>query len=143
MEARTGDRLVILSRRIHEPVRDGVIVEVRGGDGQPPYVVRWSDTNHETLIYPGADAIVEPARTTPPDIDALGRAALDADGEPTVTRDEAVALLRHHIDLETMRTTDHDDELWKLWEDEASRAQDSDHNADVLDRVLARLRVGE
>jgi hypothetical protein len=24
-----------------------------------PYVVRWSDTGHEALVYPGADAFVE------------------------------------------------------------------------------------
>ncbi len=36
------------------------IIEVRGPDGTPPYVVRFSD-GHESLVYPGPDAIVEPA----------------------------------------------------------------------------------
>jgi hypothetical protein len=61
---RRGDRLVILSRQINKPVREGEILEVRGPSGGPPYRVRWSDTGHETLLYPGTDAQVEPAVTT-------------------------------------------------------------------------------
>ena len=33
--------------------------EVRHADGTPPYVVRWSDTGYEALVYPGADAFVQ------------------------------------------------------------------------------------
>ena len=39
--------------------RDGEILEVRGQDGGPPFVVRWSDNGHEGMIYPGADAVVQ------------------------------------------------------------------------------------
>ena len=39
--------------------------------------------------------------------------------------------------------TDDDREIWILWQDEAGKAEIEAHNADVLDRVLARLRVGE
>ena len=38
--------------------RHGEIVEVRGADGAPPYLVRWSD-GHEALFFPGPDAIIE------------------------------------------------------------------------------------
>jgi hypothetical protein len=38
----------------------GVIVEVRGANGAPPYLVRHED-GHETLVYPGPDAVVERA----------------------------------------------------------------------------------
>ena len=38
----------------------GQIVEVRGPDGQPPYLVRHPD-GHESLVFPGPDAVVEPA----------------------------------------------------------------------------------
>lgn len=34
------------------------IIEVRGPDGTPPYVVRHAD-GHEGLIYPGPDCVVE------------------------------------------------------------------------------------
>ena len=57
LQATAGDRLVV--RSLRGPVRDAEILEVRHPDGTPPYVVRWSDTGHEALVYPGADAFVQ------------------------------------------------------------------------------------
>jgi hypothetical protein len=57
--AAPGDRLVVRSVHVDGPVRDGEILEVRHDDGSPPYVVRWSDTGHEALVFPGPDAFVE------------------------------------------------------------------------------------
>jgi len=37
----------------------GVIEEVHGEHGDPPYVVRWEDGGSATVIFPGADARVE------------------------------------------------------------------------------------
>jgi hypothetical protein len=37
------------------------IVEVRGADGGPPYLVRYED-GHEAVVFPGPDAVVEPAK---------------------------------------------------------------------------------
>ena len=31
---------------------------VHGPDGAPPYVVRWSDTGHEALFFPGPDSVI-------------------------------------------------------------------------------------
>ena len=59
MFARSGDRLVVRSLHVGGPVRDGEILEVRHDDGSPPYLVRWSDTGHEALVFPGPDAFVE------------------------------------------------------------------------------------
>lgn len=59
MQASIGDRIVIRGHRIGEPVRDCEVLEVRGADGAPPYVVRWGDDGHETLFFPGPDADVE------------------------------------------------------------------------------------
>ncbi|QNN51875.1 DUF1918 domain-containing protein [Nocardioides mesophilus] len=59
MKAAPGDRLVIHSLHVDGPVRDGEILEVRGADGAPPYLVRWSDTGHEGLVFPGPDATVQ------------------------------------------------------------------------------------
>ncbi|ACY99068.1 Domain of unknown function DUF1918 [Thermomonospora curvata DSM 43183] len=58
MRAAAGDRLVIVRSGLHEPVRDGEIIEVIGPDGTPPYLVRWADTGRTSLIYPGPDARV-------------------------------------------------------------------------------------
>ena len=57
MQATVGDRLVVESNKVGSPRREGEIIEVKGPDGAPPYVVRWSD-GHEGLSYPGADAHV-------------------------------------------------------------------------------------
>ena len=59
MFAAPGDRLVVRSQHVDGPVRDGEILEVRHDDGSPPYVVRWSDTGHEALVFPGPDAFVD------------------------------------------------------------------------------------
>lgn len=59
MRASTGDRIIIRGHRVGEPDRDCQVLEVRGADGGPPYVVRWGDSGHETLFFPGADAAVQ------------------------------------------------------------------------------------
>lgn len=59
MKATKGDRLVIHGHHVGEPDRDAEVVEVRGDDGGPPYIVRWSDTGHETLLFPGPDASID------------------------------------------------------------------------------------
>lgn len=56
MKAMVGDRIVVQSRHLEEPQRDGEIVEVRGPDGAPPYMVRWSEDGHTALLFPGPDA---------------------------------------------------------------------------------------
>jgi len=59
MHAQVGDNLIAESNKVGAAPRQGEILEVRGQDGGPPYVVRWSD-GHEGLVYPGADAHVVP-----------------------------------------------------------------------------------
>lgn len=56
MRAEVGDRIVIPAHLTDDPARDGEIMEVHGPDGQPPFLVRWSDNGHESLIFPGPDA---------------------------------------------------------------------------------------
>ncbi len=58
MKATVGDHLLIKATHIDEAQRDGEIIEVRGRDGDPPYLVRWSD-GHEGLVFPGPDAQVK------------------------------------------------------------------------------------
>jgi hypothetical protein len=59
--ASVGDRLVVHGLHVDDPERDGEILEVRGENGAPPYVVRWSDTGHEAFVFPGPDATVHHA----------------------------------------------------------------------------------
>ncbi|GAA4288269.1 DUF1918 domain-containing protein [Georgenia daeguensis] len=59
MRARRGDHIVLAGEQVGHPVRDGEIIEVRGANGAPPYVVRWSD-GHEATFFPGPGAVVQP-----------------------------------------------------------------------------------
>jgi len=59
--ARPGDRLVIRGHHAGEHERDAEILAARGADGAPPFLVRWSDTGAEALLYPGSDAYVDHA----------------------------------------------------------------------------------
>ncbi|HCB06712.1 MAG TPA: DUF1918 domain-containing protein [Nocardioides sp.] len=63
MFASVGDRIVIRSMHLGGPVRDGEVIGVEHEDGRPPYRVRWSDTGHESLFFPGPDASID--RTGP------------------------------------------------------------------------------
>ena len=58
MKASQGDHIVLAAEHVGEPTRDGRIVEVRGEDGAPPYVVEWSD-GRTGLIFPGPGAVLE------------------------------------------------------------------------------------
>jgi Domain of unknown function (DUF1918) len=57
MHAQVGDRLMIHGRKVGERDRGGTVLEVRGGDGNPPYLVRFDD-GHEGLVYPGPDCVL-------------------------------------------------------------------------------------
>lgn len=58
MHATAGDRIVVRSTHVGEPDRDGEVLEVRGAGGTPPFLVRWSDTGHEGLYFPGSDTVI-------------------------------------------------------------------------------------
>lgn len=63
MHAKAGDRLIIKSHRVGEGDRHAEILKVRGKGGEPPYEVRWETDGHETVVYPGSDAMVEHRRS--------------------------------------------------------------------------------
>ncbi|MEV0402656.1 DUF1918 domain-containing protein [Actinoallomurus sp. NPDC050550] len=58
MRAVAGDALVVKSRHVGDEVRKGVIIEVHGKNGAPPYLVRWKD-GHESIFFPSGDTLVE------------------------------------------------------------------------------------
>jgi hypothetical protein len=58
MRAEVGDRLHVHGRTVGLPDKVGEIVEVRGSEGGPPYLVRFDD-GHESLVFPGPDATVD------------------------------------------------------------------------------------
>lgn len=62
MRAEVGDRLHVHGRTVGITDRVGEIVEVRGSEGGPPYLVRFDD-GHESLVFPGPDATVDEPST--------------------------------------------------------------------------------
>lgn len=58
MQAAVGERLVIHAKVVGHSDRRGEVLEVRGADGGPPYMVRFDD-GHEALLFPGADCELE------------------------------------------------------------------------------------
>lgn len=64
MKASVGDQIDVRGRHVGEGSRQGEIIDVRGSDGEPPYLVRWSD-GHEGLFFPGSDAAVRHVGTAP------------------------------------------------------------------------------
>jgi hypothetical protein len=58
MRAHVGDRLHVHGRNVGSPDDTSEIIEVRGDDGAPPYLVRHAD-GREGLVFPGPDATVE------------------------------------------------------------------------------------
>lgn len=50
---------MVRGHRLGEPNRAAEILESRGTDGGPPYLVRWDADGHESLFFPGSDAYIE------------------------------------------------------------------------------------
>ncbi|WP_037570937.1 DUF1918 domain-containing protein [Phaeacidiphilus oryzae] len=61
MQATVGDKVHFKSRAVGIAERVAEIVEVHGRHGGPPYLVRFED-GHQTLVFPGADCVVESCR---------------------------------------------------------------------------------
>jgi hypothetical protein len=62
MKAMVGDRLVIDGTNLGDRRRVGIVTGVAHPDGSPPYVVRWLEDDHESVVFPGPTAHVESRR---------------------------------------------------------------------------------
>ena len=65
MRAHRGERIVIRGHHGGEPDRDCEVLEARGINDGPPFMVRWGDSGHESLFFPGTDASVQAYETAP------------------------------------------------------------------------------
>lgn len=65
--ARAGDTIVIRGHEVGSKERKAIIAEVRGEDGEPPYIVHWLDDPHEephdVFFFPGTDSDIIPRDT--------------------------------------------------------------------------------
>jgi Domain of unknown function (DUF1918) len=59
MKALVGDRLVINGTNLGDRRRVGIVIGVAHPDGSPPYVVRWLEDDHESVVFPGPTAHLE------------------------------------------------------------------------------------
>jgi hypothetical protein len=57
MKACVGDMIEVRGRHIDDLPRRGEVLEVRGADGGPPYVMQWDDNPHVCIFFPASDAI--------------------------------------------------------------------------------------
>ena len=58
MRATPGDRIILAGEQVDMPTRAGEVLEARGTDGGPPYVVRWED-GHTSTMFPGPGAVLK------------------------------------------------------------------------------------
>ncbi len=58
VNANVGDWLVIKGTTTELADQRGLITEVHGADGAPPYVVRWLASGHVATVFPGSDALI-------------------------------------------------------------------------------------
>ena len=58
MHAEVGDEIVVRGRHVGDEDRKGVITEVHGEGGAPPYLVRW-ENSHQSVFMPSSDSLVE------------------------------------------------------------------------------------
>ena len=60
MRAKAGDRIILAGELVDQPTRAGEVLEARGADGGPPYVVRWED-GHTSTMFPGPGSVLRVA----------------------------------------------------------------------------------
>jgi Domain of unknown function (DUF1918) len=58
MRAAVGDELVVRGRHVGDEDRKGVIVEIHGDHGGPPYLIQWED-GHQSVFFPSCDTLAE------------------------------------------------------------------------------------
>jgi hypothetical protein len=59
--ARPGDEIVIAGHSVGTAARTAVILEILGDTGHERFHVRWED-GHESILFPGEDAVVRRPR---------------------------------------------------------------------------------
>jgi hypothetical protein len=57
MKAQIGERLLFHGKKVGSADHTAEVLQVRGDDGSPPYLVRFGD-GQERLIFPGTDCQV-------------------------------------------------------------------------------------
>lgn len=64
----------------------------------------------------------------------------DDKGSPTISRDDAVAITRWHLEIEEVEAYNTDDEIWQMWQSGSAASSAEDINAGVLEHVLDQIK---
>ncbi|WP_030382319.1 MULTISPECIES: DUF1918 domain-containing protein [unclassified Streptomyces] len=59
MHANVGDLVYVYKHQVGQEAYAAEIIEIRGQDGAPPYLVMYPDGHHD-LVFPGPDAVIKP-----------------------------------------------------------------------------------
>jgi Domain of unknown function (DUF1918) len=92
MRAHTGDWLIVKGRTDTGTARRAMVLEAHGPDGSAPFLVRWIESGHQALVFPGPDAVVVTAAEQAEQDRATGRridfvqSALEKDGDDSAAR---------------------------------------------------------
>ena len=92
MQAHAGDWLIVKGRTDSSAARRAMVLEAHGPNGSAPFLVRWIDSGHEALVFPGPDAVVVTAAEQAEQDHATGRridlvqSALEKDRHDSATR---------------------------------------------------------
>ena len=87
MRANTGDWLIVKGRTGSSAARRAMVLETHGPNGSAPFLVRWMNSGHEALVFPGPDGLVVTAAEQAEQDGVAGRhidhaqSALDKDRE--------------------------------------------------------------
>jgi hypothetical protein len=60
VRAHPGDHLIIKSHHTGQADSEAEVLEAMGEGSGPPFQVRWLSDGHESVIFPGSDAVIEP-----------------------------------------------------------------------------------
>lgn len=59
MRVTAGDLLVVKGQHAGQPDVHVEVLETRGVNGTPPWLVHWGEDGHEGVLYPGPGATIE------------------------------------------------------------------------------------
>ena len=57
--AQAGDWIEVHGHTQGEPSRHALVLEVLGSAGNEHYRVKWAEDEHESIFFPGPDAVIE------------------------------------------------------------------------------------
>jgi Domain of unknown function (DUF1918) len=76
MRAHTGDWLIVKGRSDISAARRAIVLEAHGPEGSAPFLVRWIESGHQALVFPGPDAVIVTAAEQSERDRATGRSNL-------------------------------------------------------------------